>query len=158
EVEGSDVTRGQDLIQHVRQLGQETAWAIEQVLTAPEGPAAPGPTPPLDPFIDPAEEAATRYYLTQVNRALAQREASLEDLPDPAARRRGGRLFGKRGGPAGRAARVPPGARAMTPKANRRETTPRREPVTVPEKVPVRPQPARPAPQPARPATPRPQP
>jgi len=46
----------------------------------------------------------------------------------------------------------------MTPQANRRETTPRREPVTVPEKVPVRPQPARPSPQPAKPATPRPQP
>jgi hypothetical protein len=46
----------------------------------------------------------------------------------------------------------------MTPRSHRRETTPRREPVTVPEKVPVRPQPARPAPQPARPATPRPQP
>lgn len=46
----------------------------------------------------------------------------------------------------------------MSPQANRRETTPRREPVTVPEKVPVRPQPARPAPQPAAPTPARPQP
>jgi hypothetical protein len=44
----------------------------------------------------------------------------------------------------------------MTPQCNRRETTPRREPVRVPEKVPARPQPARPAvPQPA-PAKPQP--
>jgi hypothetical protein len=40
----------------------------------------------------------------------------------------------------------------MSPQANRRETTPRREPVTVPEKVPARPAPARP--EPARPAAP----
>jgi hypothetical protein len=46
----------------------------------------------------------------------------------------------------------------MNPQANRRETTPRREPVTVPEKVPApapaRPQPAKPAP--AKPAPARP--
>ena len=36
--------------------------------------------------------------------------------------------------------------------ANRRETAPRREPVTVPERVPARPAPARPAtPKPATP-------
>jgi len=46
------------------------------------------------------------------------------------------------------------------PQANRRETAPRREPVTVPEKVPARPAPARPAePRPAtQPAPARPQP
>jgi hypothetical protein len=43
------------------------------------------------------------------------------------------------------------------PQANRRETAPRREPVTVPQKVPARPRP-RPTPQPAQPARPRPRP
>lgn len=42
--------------------------------------------------------------------------------------------------------------------AHRRETAPRREPVRVPEKVPARPQPARPQTQPNRPAKPQPQP
>jgi hypothetical protein len=87
EVEGSDVTRGLDLIQHVRQLGHDTAWAIEQALTASYEAAATAPLP-HDPFIDPAEEAATRHYLAQVGAAIARGETTLEDLPDPALFRR----------------------------------------------------------------------
>ncbi len=48
----------------------------------------------------------------------------------------------------------------MTPcRSHRRETAPRREPVTVPERVPARPVPARPAaPKPASPPPSKPQP
>lgn len=111
EVEGSDVTRGQDLIQHVRQLGDEAAWAIGQALSSPEV-VHQAAAPHHDPFIDPAEEAATRYYLAQVSRALAGREASAEDLPDPAHFRRACAYYGIEAG------------EPACPRADRPEDTP----------------------------------
>lgn len=82
EVEDRDVTRGVDFIQQVRRLGYESAREIEQNLTTPEVPAATSLLPP-DPFIDPAREEATRWYLLQVGGAIARGELSPETLPDP---------------------------------------------------------------------------
>jgi hypothetical protein len=86
EVPGRDVTRGMYFIQQVRQLGYQMATAIEQVLagsdTVVESPA--NTAGPLDPFIDPRHEKATRYYLSRVGQAMAARESWPEQLPDPA--------------------------------------------------------------------------
>jgi hypothetical protein len=80
EVEGRDLTRGAEFIRQVRQLGYQTSTAIAGVL-AGELPTVPNL--PADPFIDPAEEEATRWYLTQVRQAIARGETSLYELPDP---------------------------------------------------------------------------
>lgn len=82
EVEGRDVTRGTDFIHQTRQLGHRAARAIEAALTAEVVPSTVAALP-FDPFIDHAEEEATRYYLGRVSRAIAAGETVVEELPDP---------------------------------------------------------------------------
>jgi hypothetical protein len=85
-VPGRDVTRGMHFIQQLRQLGYQTAMAMEQVLAGSDTPldAPASVVQPLDPFLDPRHEKATRYYLGRVGQALALRETWPEQLPDPA--------------------------------------------------------------------------
>lgn len=93
DVEGRDATRGADFIHQTRHLGDETARAIEEALAQPATDAVPT-TPPLDPFIDPGEEAATRHYLTRMTHALLAGEAHLEDLPAPTTFQQAARYYG----------------------------------------------------------------
>jgi hypothetical protein len=86
EVPDRDVTRGAHFIGQVRQLGYQAAGNIEQALTNPE-PASGGAVP-ADPFINPADEEATRHYLLRVGHALALQETWPEQVPDPATFRR----------------------------------------------------------------------
>jgi hypothetical protein len=81
EVEGASLTRGLHLIHRARLLGYQVATAMEDALASPRPHA---PEVPPDPFIDPAEEAATRHYLRRVGRAIETGEARPEDLPSPA--------------------------------------------------------------------------
>src|SRR5262249_33608096 len=81
EVEGRDATRGQDFIGRVRKLGDEAGRAIEVALA---GGALPTRSIPLDPFIDPAHECATKHYLARVSNAIAHGETWLENVPAPA--------------------------------------------------------------------------
>jgi hypothetical protein len=85
------VTRGAYFIQQIRQLGYETACAVEAALSAAEAP--PEGVLPTDPFIDPAEEAATRHYLTRVAQAVALQETWPEKTPDPVTFRRAARYY-----------------------------------------------------------------
>jgi hypothetical protein len=87
EVPGREVTRGVSFIGQVRQLGYQTATAIEEMLAATELPVPTGAVP-VDPFIDPKEESATRNYLAHVGTALALGWIWPEQLPDPETFRR----------------------------------------------------------------------
>jgi hypothetical protein len=86
EVPDREVTCGMDFIQQVRQLGYQSATLIEQALAGPEAPEV-GNLPP-DPFIDPGEEEATRWYLSRVGQAMALGETWPERTPDPVTFRR----------------------------------------------------------------------
>jgi hypothetical protein len=86
EVPDRDVTRGMNFIGQVRHLGYETASAIDEALAA-EVPVCGVAVPP-DPFIDAAEEEATRCYLARVGQAIALRETWPEKVPDPLTFRR----------------------------------------------------------------------
>ena len=91
-VEGRDLTRGSDFIRQVRGLGYATAEAIADAL-AMEDPTVPLAAPP-DPFIDPADEDATRHYLHRLGRAMAMGVVQPEDLPDPATFRKAAAYYG----------------------------------------------------------------
>ena len=75
--EDGESTRGAEFIRAVRRLGYDTARTIEQALTTDS--SVPEPLPP-DPFLDAAEEAATRQYLGRVGRAIVLGEAWPEDV------------------------------------------------------------------------------
>ena len=91
-VEGRDLTRGSDFIRQVRGLGYETAETLADV-HAMEDPTVPLGAPP-DPFIDPADEDATRHYLHRLGRAMAMGVVQPEDLPDPATFRQAAAYYG----------------------------------------------------------------
>lgn len=80
-VEGRPITRGLRFIHEVRLLGYETASAIQDLLAEP-APAAPTHVL-VDPFIDPADESATKDYLRTVRQAIRRGQVALADLPDP---------------------------------------------------------------------------
>jgi len=89
EAEGG-LTRGAEFVRAVRMLGYESARAIEAAL-ASERPTIPAVPP--DPFLDPAEEAATRHYLERVRAAVESGEAWPEDVPDPETFRRAAEYY-----------------------------------------------------------------
>lgn len=80
-VAGGTVTRGWQFIRDVRLTGYRSAMEIRELLDEAE-PASPAAVH-LDPFIDPQNEPATRYYLQAVHQSLAEGEVSLNQLPDP---------------------------------------------------------------------------
>ncbi|MFO0878496.1 MAG: hypothetical protein U0840_14245 [Gemmataceae bacterium] len=82
EVEGRDHTRGVEFLHQVRRLGYESAGSLEQVLQG-ASPESFNHGCPGDPFIDPTWKDATMQYLAGVSRAIARKECSLEQLPDP---------------------------------------------------------------------------
>lgn len=90
EAEGG-LTRGAEFVRAVRKLGYESARAIEQALASEKTTAMP--VVPPDPFLDAAEEAATRHYLERVSRAVASRETWPEDVPDPETFRRAAEYY-----------------------------------------------------------------
>jgi len=81
EVAGGTVTRGWQFIRDVRLTGYRSAMEIRELLDESH-PAAPAAVH-LDPFIDPQNEPATRYYLQAVHQALAEGDVSLNQLLDP---------------------------------------------------------------------------
>jgi hypothetical protein len=86
-----DATRGAHFIALARRLGYEAAVAVEEALAADACVAGGGL--PVDPFIDPAEEDATRHYLTRVSQAVALQETWPERTPDPVTFRRAARYY-----------------------------------------------------------------
>jgi hypothetical protein len=80
EVYSGEETRGRHLIRRARQLGAMTIANLEEAMDYPE---LVGDDVPPDPFLDGADEEATKDYLRKVGEALARGHANAEDLPDP---------------------------------------------------------------------------
>jgi len=80
-VEDSTLTRGNQFIRDVRNLGFDVMHEIEEVLLG-GGPPLPDKVR-RDPFIDAQHEAATWDYLRKVGEALVEKRVSVNHLPDP---------------------------------------------------------------------------
>ena len=141
-VEGKKVTRGREFINRARLLGYEIVEKQDQIMTTRIVP--PAIQTNFDPFIDPSNEQATRYYLHKMVNVIDRGEIQINQLPDPKKFNEAVAYYGIRSElrKAEKILRNPMVELFYAPQANRRETVPRREPEKVPEEVPEEPAPA----------------